>query len=88
MMKTKIFLTLLVLFNAIAAFACPACEKQQSEFLSGISHGAGPQTRFDYLIVSVVSVIVLATLYFSLKWIFRPGERNVNHIKRTILNFE
>ncbi len=87
-MKIKIILTLLVLFNAMATFACPACEKQQSEFLSSISHGAGPQSRFDYLIVSVVAVIVLATLYFSLKWMIKPGERNVNHIKRTILNFE
>ncbi|MFT3903479.1 MAG: hypothetical protein QM727_09910 [Niabella sp.] len=54
--------------------------------LKGIAHGAGPQSQWDYLIVWIAVVIVLATLFFSVKWLIRPGEKSDTHIKRFILN--
>lgn len=72
--------------SAGAAMACPACEQSQPKILRGIIHGAGPESRWDYLIVYTTIVIVLATLFFSVKWLVRPGEKSKGHIKRMILN--
>ncbi|MEO8569373.1 MAG: hypothetical protein ABI419_09555, partial [Ginsengibacter sp.] len=68
--------------------ACPACEKQQPKLLKGITHGAGPGGNWDYVIVAIAVAIVLFTLFFSVKWLIRPGEQSQNHIKRLILNNE
>ncbi len=69
-----------------AAFACDACEKKQPAILRGITHGAGPDSNWDYVYVWATVLIVIATLFYSVKWLIKPGEQNSNHIKRTILN--
>lgn len=84
----KIIAILLLLLNSVWVFACPVCERNQPKILRGITHGAGPESQWDYVIVWSVVAIVLVTLFFSLKWIFRPGETSNNHIKRFILNNE
>lgn len=86
MKKIILFLGLLLL--GIHAYACPACEKQQPKILRGITHGSGPQGDSDYIIVWSAVIIVLATLFLSIKWIFKPGEKSEKHIKRLILNNE
>jgi hypothetical protein len=70
----------------LRSFACPVCERSQPKLLRGIAHGAGPESRWDYLIVLTAVVIVAFTLYFSIKWLIRPGENSDRHIKRFILN--
>ncbi|HRO48010.1 hypothetical protein [Agriterribacter sp.] len=84
----KILLSVFAVLPALVVFACPVCEKQQPEILRGITHGTGPQDRWDYVIVWAMVIIVLFTLFFSVKWLIRPGERSHNHIKRFILNNE
>ncbi len=84
----KSILLILIAFTSIATFACPACETQQPKLLKGITHGAGPDSNWDYVIVSIAVIIVLFTLFFSVKWLIRPGEKSQNHIKRLILNNE
>ncbi|HRN57829.1 MAG TPA: hypothetical protein PLL71_15325 [Agriterribacter sp.] len=84
----KVLLCIFFLCPALAVLACPVCEKQQPEILRGITHGAGPEDRWDYVIVWAMVVIVLLTLFFSVKWLVRPGERSQHHIKRLILNNE
>lgn len=90
-LKTK---TVALLFLAGMAlqcktlFACSVCEKQQPRILRGITHGAGPQGKFDYVIIWIMVAVTLATLYYSVKWLVRPGERSRTHIKRFILNDE
>lgn len=68
--------------------ACPVCEKQQPKILRGIAHGAGPESNWDYVIIWTAVVIVVFTLFFSIKWLIRPGEKSSTHIKRFILNNE
>ena len=82
----KIFSLFIVMLGGIYGYACPACEKAQPRLLQGISHGAGPESQWDLVIVSFIAVIVVFTLYFSIKWLIRPGEKNSNHIKYFILN--
>ena len=86
-MKKVILFTIFIL-SRIIVLACPACEKQQPKLLKGINHGVGPGGNWDYVIVAIAVVIVLFTLFFSVKWLIRPGEQSQNHIKRLILNNE
>ena len=67
-------------------YACPVCEKQQPRVLRGVTHGAGPENQWDYVIVWAGVIIVLFTIFYSIKWIFRPGEKSGSHIKQTVLN--
>ena len=84
----KIFASLLLALSGFASFACPTCEKQQPALLKGITHGAGPDGKWDYVIVAIVVIIVLFTLFYSVKWLIRPGEQSQSHIKRLVLNTE
>lgn len=77
-----------MLITGSAASACPACEKAQPRYLRGITHGAGPQSNWDLVIISAMSVVVIATLFFSIKWLLKPGEKSDTHIKNVILNKE
>lgn len=81
--------SLLFLYCCLAApaaiYACEACRKQQPAVLRNISHGTGPDSNWDYLIVSIAAVTVLATLYYSVKWLIRPGEASPEHIKQLII---
>ena len=80
---------LFVLFGLIAfrsaARACEICEAQQPKILRGLTHGAGPQGSFDYIIVLATVAVVLVALGYSIKLIARPGEREPSHIKRIVL---
>lgn len=76
------------LFLGQIGIACPVCEKQQPKILKGIAHGAGPESNWDYVIIWTAVVIVVFTLFFSIKWLIRPGEKSSTHIKRFILNNE
>ena len=84
----KIVLSVLLLCNAVWVMACPVCERNQPKILRGITHGAGPESKWDYVIVWATVAIVLLTLFFSVKWLIRPGEKSDRHIKRFILNNE
>lgn len=89
-MKTKYLLRLLfVLFFTVSVqfiWACPVCEKQQPKITQGITHGAGPQSNWDWVIIATITAITVLTFIFSLKYLVRPGEKNTNHIKHAILN--
>lgn len=85
-MKKTIFPIIFLFLQASVAFACPVCDKQQPKILQGISHGTGPQSNWDYAIVWAAVIIVLLTLFYTVKWLARPGEKGDDHIKRTVLN--
>lgn len=84
----KLVLVFLFFLPGFIAFACPVCEKQQPKILQGITHGAGPGSQWDYIIVWIAVIIVLATLFYSIKWLINPGENSPAHIKQSILNTE
>jgi hypothetical protein len=82
----KYILTLILFTSKYVGYACPACTSQQPKILQGITHGTGPQNSWDYIIVWVAVAVVLFTLFFSVKWLINPGEKNCNHIKQFIFN--
>ncbi|HEY5393206.1 MAG TPA: hypothetical protein VIJ57_13875 [Hanamia sp.] len=84
----KIFLLILIVATGITASACPTCDAQKSKFLKAISsHGSGPTSNWDYLAGTITLIIVLVVLFYAIKWVIHPGEKEENHIKRNILNF-
>jgi hypothetical protein len=82
----KIFLTVILACLRLITLGCPACQLQQPKILRGITHGTGPQHQWDMFIVWTAVAVVLFTLFFSIKWLIRPGEQGKDHIKRFILN--
>ncbi len=86
MLMKKLLVVVAILFIGPSVIACPVCERQQPEILKGIAHGSGPQNNWDYLIISVAALIVLVTLFYSIKWLVRPGEKSLTHIKHSVLN--
>ena len=84
-MKIRYFLTLIIVVINHLAMACDACKKQQPTITQGITHGTGPQSNWDWVIVSVIAAITLFTLVFSLKYLIKPGEKNADHIKHAVL---
>ena len=84
-MKHLIVTFILGVISISTAFACNVCKSQQPNYLADITHGGGPDDNWDYVIVSVSVVLVIGTLVGSLYQIIRPGEKNAEHIKRSIL---
>lgn len=85
MNKKSISIGIAVLISQII-WACPVCEKQQPKVTLGLTHGTGPQSNWDWVIIATISIITLLTLIYSLKYLIKPGEKNSDHIKQSILN--
>lgn len=85
-MKIKYLLSIFILFIVQIAIACPVCEKQQPKITQGLTHGAGPQSNWDWVIIAIISLITVLTLIYSLKYLIKPGEKSENHIKQSILS--
>ncbi|HEX5553117.1 MAG TPA: hypothetical protein VFX43_07695 [Chitinophagaceae bacterium] len=86
MLKKIIMLGVLLIGLISSAPACELCEEQQPAWLKGVVHGPGPGNGWDYVIMVVSILIVLAVLYFSIKFLIKPGEKDPAHIKYSILN--
>ena len=86
MKNLKNNITLIFLFIVNFAFACDACKLQQPKVTQGFTHGTGPESKWDWLIVAIIAVITVYTLIYSIKYIVKPGEKDKNHIKYSILN--
>lgn len=74
------------MFLSGISFACDVCEKRQPKLLRGITHGGGPNGNIDYVIVVVMALIVVATLFYSVKYLVFPKEGNSSHIKRMVID--
>lgn len=85
-MKSKIFLIIAFFISLPQLLACPACEKQQPKITQGLTHGGGPASNWDWVIIGVITLVTILTLVYSIKYLARPGEKNSNHIKYKILN--
>ncbi len=82
----KTFLLLLSAWLLPAALrACEVCSRNQPRALRNITHGTGPQGNADYLIIGSAAVIVLLTLFLSLKFLLRPGENEPTHVKHSVI---
>lgn len=85
----KVFITTIPTVATLVLGACPVCERAKAKIAFGqLSHGALPTSKWEYVAVWIVVLMVLLTLVYSVKWLIHPKEKNQNHIKYSILNFE
>lgn len=85
-MKKIVSLITVLAVSAHTALACELCEEQQPKWLKGAVHGPGPQGTWDYVMMVLSIIIVIAVLFFSIKFLVKPGEKNPSHVKYSILN--
>ncbi len=85
-MKIKSPATLLFVLFVQIVWACPICEKKQPKITQGLTHGAGPQSNWDWVIIAIITAITMLTLIYSLRYLIKPGEKNSDHIKQSILS--
>ncbi|MDQ0595101.1 hypothetical protein QFZ37_003470 [Chryseobacterium ginsenosidimutans] len=81
---TKI-LTFIVMFLATSASACDACKSQQPEITKDLTHGAGPESDWDWFIVGIVIMITVVAFIYSIKYLIKPGEKDKRHVKYSFL---
>lgn len=86
MKNIKNIFTILFILLANFVFACDACKLQQPKVTQSFTHGTGPESKWDWAIVALIAVITIYTLFYSLKYLIKPGEKNKDHIKNSILN--
>ncbi len=84
MKKNLAFISLMII--GFITNACPVCERNQPKVLRGIVHGSGPESKWDYVSVWLTGIIALVTLFYTIKWLIKPGEKNKDHIKYSVLN--
>lgn len=83
----KNLITTITLFLiSFTSFACPTCEKAQPKFFRGITHGAGPESNLDYLIIGFTAIIVLYCGCITVSRLIKPNEMQKEHIKNAFLN--
>jgi hypothetical protein len=82
----KLFSLIGLIGSSLWMSACPLCEKNQPKFLRGITHGTGPESNWDFVIIFATAAIVLYCTYFTIRRLIKPGEANKNHIKNSIFN--
>ena len=63
----------------------PARKKGGTEIMHDMSHMAGPQAAWEYVLVAVAVIIVGWVFYLAFKYTLKPGEEQADHIKRRIL---
>ena len=85
----KILLSIFILMLSLSTYACPVCDRAKAKTAFGsISHGTGPTSNWDYVAVWITIIAVVLTLFYSIKYLVKPKEKNNDHIKYSILNFE
>jgi len=84
-MNKKTIITAIFLAVHQVIWACDVCDKQQPKITAGLTHGAGPESNWDWVNISIITAFTLLTLFLSIKYLIKPGEKNQDHIKRSIL---
>lgn len=85
-MKKRIISLLIILVYMPNLLACELCKKNQPAILQDITHGQGPQGMWDYAIIYIAIAVVAIVLFFSIKFLVKPGEKDPNHIKNIVVN--
>lgn len=80
--------TIFILYIIIISrtLACNVCKEKQPDLLKNITHGTGPQSNMDYIIIWCSLLIVAIVFLLSMKYLIKPQEIKREHIKKSILN--
>lgn len=84
MKRNFLLFSLLLIGGQGFVLACDLCKKNQPKGLENITHGEGPAGNIDYIITWSAVVLVVITLFFSVKYLVRPKENHPDHIKNIV----
>lgn len=83
--SVKYLITWISVFFTIYTFACDACKLRQPKITQEYTHGTGPESDWDWFIVGIVALITILAFFYSVKYLVKPGEKNKDHIKYSVL---
>lgn len=64
-------------------------QQQANDFSShGADHNVSSSGPLEVVLVVAGVIITALVAFYTVKWFFKPGERNDDHIKRRILHDE
>lgn len=69
-------------FNA--SLACDVCSQKQPAITRNLVHGVGPESDWDWFIVDFIILLTLVSFFLSVKYLFKPGEKDKDHIKYSL----
>lgn len=80
-LKTKLAAAILFFFVQSSLFAQILCETEPATTDGNLQNS---NRLLDATIIGVAVVIVIFTLVMSIKYLFKPGENNPEHIKNIV----
>jgi hypothetical protein len=86
--RLKYIIACASVFFTIYTFACDTCKLRQPKVTRELTHGAGPESDWDWFIVGIVILITVVAFFYSVKYLVKPGEKDVHHIKYTVFSDE
>ncbi|MFP3834590.1 hypothetical protein SAMN05421594_2683 [Chryseobacterium oleae] len=78
---------ILILWTSYA-MGCDACQLRQPEVTKDLTHGTGPESDWDWFIVGIVILITVLAFIFSVKYLIKPDEKDLRHIKYSVFSDE
>ena len=84
-MKTKYYIFSLLFLCSALVMACPVCEEREPKLTKGLTHGATPDSDWDWVIVAFIAALTILTLVYSIRFLVNPNENQTDHIKNSIL---
>lgn len=84
-MKLKYYICSILLLCSTLVMACPVCEEREPKLTRGLTHGATPDSNWDWVIVAFIALLTVLTLIYSIRFLVNPKENQNNHIKNSIL---
>ncbi len=76
----------LVLQLPLEILACEVCQKNQPKILQNITHGTGPQSDLDYILIWTAIGVVIVSLAISIKLIIQPKDNRHEQIKNIVID--
>ncbi len=85
-MLKKIGLFLVIISTQhFVSMACDVCKRaNERKMWINIGHGSGADNWTDFIWISLTLIIAVYTLFYSIKYLCKPGEQTPHHIKYSI----
>ncbi|MCX8473307.1 MAG: hypothetical protein ORN85_06620 [Sediminibacterium sp.] len=67
------------------SFACDVCKRaNERKMWINVGHGSGADNWTDFIWIFITAIITIYTLFFSIKYLYKPEEKSPQHIKYSI----
>lgn len=86
-LKLKYFIGGIFILITQVALSCPVCDREKANQVTlGLSHGAGPDHNWEWLVVAGMAGITLFALFLAIKYFIKPDNAKTNEFKKSIFS--